>query len=210
MRKLLSWVGVIALLLGLAAMLAGRERVRGVCEQVGICQPRDMLGAMLAAVQREQKLVVLTARLVQPVTSARETTVGPVVVATTRSTAILPATVSYSLELSQLKAENFTWDAQTQKLIVRRPPVVVGEPAVQWERALHYNDGSFVTMLTDVEARLKQDNAERAPGQFRQQAKAADLMLMADDAADAALHTLLVLPLKAAGFDRAEVEVVRP
>ena len=79
---------------------------------------------MLVSVQRQQKLLVLTARLVQPVTSERETTLGPITVATTRQTAILPATVTYVVDLSKLKAADLQWNPEAQLLLLGRASVL--------------------------------------------------------------------------------------
>ena len=90
---------------------------------------------MLVSVQKQSRLVVLTARLVAPVTSARDTTLGPLTVATTRQTAILPARVDYWVDLSQLSQSALSFDADSETLTVKRPRVEAGPPQIEWDKA---------------------------------------------------------------------------
>lgn len=207
MKTVLAIVGGVLLTLAIGLGLAGPERRQALCQQVGFCQPADLVGAMLASVQRQRKLLVLEARLVVPVTSARETTLGPLTVATTRQTAILPGTVAYTLDLARLSASDLRWDEATETLTVIRPPVRVEEPAILWQQAQVYGDDNWVAAMTDVSERLRQDNEAKAPARFRAQANAPDLVALADDAADRALATTFSMPLVAAGFGNARVVV---
>lgn len=209
LRTLLSWIGVLALVGAALGFAAGADRRREACVAVGLCKQPDFMGAMLVSVQRQQKLLVLTARLVVPVTSARETTLGPVTVATTKQTAILPATVNYVIDLAAMKAADLAWDAAAQTLTVQRPAVVPMAPAIEWQKAQIYQDGGWATALTGVSDTLRRDNQEKAPGLFLRQSKDADLLALADTAADDALETAFRMPLVAAGFADARVVVTR-
>ncbi len=207
MRKLLSWVGGLALLLALLAVVAGPDRRRLACLSVGLCKKADLLGPMLVSVQKQQKLVVLTARLVEPITSARDTTLLGQTVSTTRQTAIVPATVHYAIDLASLKQADLDFNEPTQTLKIRRPPVKVMELAIQWELAQTYQDGGLIPAITKVSDNLKRDNLEKAPGKFRAQAANPELMALSDKAANDALETAFRMPLIAAGFENAKVVV---
>ena len=209
MKRFLSVVGAAAILLALIGWAAGPDRRREACIAAGLCEQPDFLGAMLVSAQRQQKLLVLTARLVQPVTSERATTLGPITVATTRQTAILPATVTYVVDLSKLKAADLQWNPEAQLLSVRRPPVEPMPASIEWANAQTFQDNGWQTVLTDVSANLKRDNEAKAPGQFAAQARARDLIAMADHAADQALETTFRMPLVAAGYADAKVAVSR-
>ena len=209
LRRILAWVGVLALVLAALALAAGPQRRYEACRSIGLCKDRDFLGAMLVSVRKQNRLVVLTARLVAPVTSARDTTMGPVTVMTTRQTAILPARVDYSLDLSTLQQSDLTWDGDSNTLTVRRPPVEAGPPQIEWEAAQIYSDGNLATALTDVRSNLEQDNRQKAPGLFKAQAASAELMQMADNSADEALATLFRAPLVAAGHANPKVVISR-
>ena len=209
LRKILSWIGVLALVGAALGFAAGADRRREACVAVGLCKQTDFMGAMLVSVQRQQKLLVLTARLVVPVTSARETTLGPMTLATTKQTAILPATVNYVVDLAAMRAGDLVWDGGAQTLTVRRPAVVAMAPAIEWQKAQIYQDGGWATALTGVSDGLRKDNLEKAPGLFLRQSKDADLLALADTAADAALETAFRMPLVAAGFVDARVIVTR-
>lgn len=205
-----AWVGGAALMLGIAILAAGPERRTAACVAIGLCPaPADLVG-MLAAVRQEQALLVMTARLVEPVTSTRDTTLGPLTLATTRQTSILPATVSYRLELSRLADGDVSWDAGARRLTVRRPPVSIGEPTIHWDRAQTYTDEGWVAAATGVRDRLREDNQKKAPAEFRAMARQPELLAMADEAADRALKATFRVPLAAAGFADATVEIVRP
>ena len=209
LRKFLAWVGLLAIVLTTLGFAAGADRRREACVAVGLCKQPDFMGAMLVSVQRQQKLLVLTARLVVPVTSARETTFGPMTVATTKQTAILPATVNYVVDLAAMQAADLVWDAESEILTVRRPKVVPMAPAIEWQKAQIYQDGGWATALTGVSDTLRRDNQAKAPGLFLKQSKDADLLALADTAADAALETAFRMPLVAAGFQDARVVVTR-
>jgi len=177
--------------------------------QLGLCKQADFMGAMLVSVQRQQKLLVLTARLVAPVTSARDTTLGPMTLATTRQTAILPATVNYVVDLSAMRAADLRWDPATQMLSVKRPPVTPMEPAIQWEHAQTYEDNNLVSVLTSVSDNLRQDNQQKAPAEFTRQSRAPELMQLANEAADDALEATFRMALVATGYRNAAVVVTR-
>jgi hypothetical protein len=142
-----------------------------------------------------------------PVSSARDTTIGPITVATTRQTAILPATVNYVVDLSQLKAGDLEWNEAARTLHVRRPPVQALPATIDWAQAQTYADDGWATVLTDVGANLKRDNEAKAPAKFAAQARGKDLVAMADTAANSALETTFRMPLVAAGFPDAKVIV---
>lgn len=208
-KTLLAWLGAATLLGGLAALAAGPERRAAACVAVGLCQAQPDLQGMLAAIRQEQALLVMTARLVEPITSARETTLGPITVATTRQTAILPATVSYRLELAAIGEGDVKWDETARVLTVWRPAVAIGEPAIHWDKAQTYSDEGWATVTTGVLERLREDNQKKAPAEFRALARQPELLAMANEAADRALEATYRIPLAAAGFPDAKV-VVRP
>ncbi|TPE59246.1 DUF4230 domain-containing protein [Sandaracinobacter neustonicus] len=209
MKRLLSIIGALALIGVALGLAAGPERRQQACISIGLCERPDFLGAMLVSVQKQQKLLVLTARLVLPVSSARDTTFGSITVATTRQTAILPATVNYVVDLSALKSSDLNWDRETETLRVQRPPVRPMPASIDWGQAQTFEDSGWQTALTGVSANLKRDNEQKAPGQFAAQAGAKDLLAMADHAADQALETSFRMPLVAAGFTDAKVIVSR-
>lgn len=209
LSKILSVVGVIALIALVAGLAAGPDRRRQACIATGLCNSQDFLGAMLVSVQRQQKHIVLSARLVAPITAGRDTTLGPVTIATTRATAIVPATVHYAVDFSQLAETDLNWDAATRTLTVRRPPVITMPPAIEWDKAQLYSDKGLIPAVTDIRQRLQQDQRDKAPGIFRAQAASEDLLRIANDAADDALQSLFLMPLLAIGHDNPTVRVIR-
>lgn len=209
MRRLLAFIGLLALVALALGFAAGPDRRRAACERVGLCEQRDLMGAMLTSVQRQQKLIVLTARLLVPITSERATTLGPMTVATTRQTAILPATVNYVVDLSIMQERDLRWNPDSETLTVKRPPVVPEDPAIQWEKKLVYEDNNLVSVLTSVSDNLRKDNEEKAPAEFRRQSRSPELLKLADTAADEALAATLRMALVAGGYGGAQVVVTR-
>jgi hypothetical protein len=213
LKNLMAGAGGLAVLGVVAAAAAGPERLGNACVSVGFCKAEDVTGALLAAVQKQNRLTIFAARLVEAVTSTREVRllpggIGPVV-ETVRLTSIVPAEVTYSVDLSGLTAADLGWDAATSTLTVRRPPVQVGAPSVRWDKAQHYSDGSFIADLNKADAGLLADNQRSAPKSFQRLATAPDLIVMADRAADEALATSLRLPLVAVGYANAKVVVLK-
>lgn len=209
MKRIFTFIGISTLVAAALLLAAGPDRRRQACIATGLCQEQDFLGAMLVSVQRQQKHIVLSARLVAPITAARDTTLGPLTVGTTRATAIIPATVHYAVDFSQIAADDLDWKAGSQTLTVRRPPVVAMEPAIEWDKAQIYSDKGLIPAMTDISQRLAADQRSKAPGVFRAQAAGPDLAKLANDAADDALESLFLMPLLAAGHDQAKVIITR-
>ena len=162
---------------------------------------------MLEAIRREQSLLVLTARLVAPVSSTRQTLVAGLVVDTDRQASIVPATVSYRLDLAALGPEDLAWDPGARLLTVRRPPLSIGQPTIHWDEAETFSREGWLPLNDSIALRLQQDNLAKAPALFQAQARAPALLAQAREAADAALAATLRLPLAAAGFPDARVVV---
>lgn len=210
LKSLLAGIGAVALAGGALMLAAGPERTRKACAAIGLCTRPDMVATMLAAVKREQALLVLSARLVAPISAARHTTLSGLVIDTDRQTSILPATVGYYLDLGAIGAGDLNWNPDRRELVVRRPTLRVGDPAIRWNEAETYTSKGWLPFNDDVALRLQQDNAGRAPDLFRQQARAPTLMALAEEAADAMLAATFRLPLAAAGYPDARVIVARP
>lgn len=119
--------------------------------------------------------------------------------ATTRQTSILPATVTYRLELSRLGDRDVSRDAGARRPTDRRPPVSIGDPTVHWDRAQTCTDEGCVAAATGVRDRLREDNQTKAPAEFRAMARQPELLAMADEAADRVLKATFREPLAAGG-----------
>lgn len=208
-KGFLTVLGAVALLGTLILVAVGSDRRKTLCASAGLCDDPDFVAAMVESVRREQKFVIFSARLVVPVTSERATTLALVTVATTRQTAILPGSVNYSLDLSGLSANDLKWEPDARTLTIFRPPVLIEEPTIQWDKAQKYAETGWQTVLTSVSENLQRDNEKQAPKLFRKQAEDPELKRMADAAADHALTAVFSMPLHAAGFPDAKVVVKR-
>lgn len=212
MRKFLAILGVVALVLALVAAgwLAGssaESRMR-LCARIGICQqPAEVVGTALVSVQRQQQLVVFSARLVTALTAVDRRSILGVPVAEARKTLIVPATVRYALDLASMKPADLSFDTATSTLTVKRPPLLILGPEIDIAQSQEYVDGKLLLALTDSEADLDRINREQATGTFLAQAKQPDLMKMAADSANDALQRSFLIPLRAAGMSDIKVVI---
>jgi hypothetical protein len=185
----LGWV-VAALALALAAW-AWWPAPRG-----------DVLGATLTAFERQNRLVVFTARLSPVVSADSESLLGMLKV---KQVAVIPALVDYSLDLSAVGRDRLTWDAAARRLAVRLPPVVAGEPDLDESRAQYLREGVWIDRTT--QDRLTRANTEAAARAARAEAANPLLTGMARDAAREAIRRNLAIPLQVAGFGDVTVDV---
>jgi hypothetical protein len=215
MRRLLAAIGSVLLLLGVVAALflwrASAAQRHAACVAVGICSdPAEVLATTLLSVQREQQLVVFSARLLTALTAVDERSVLGVRVGTARKTLLVPATMRYALDLHALRPADLLWDAGRRTLTVRRPALHILGPEIELDRAREFVDGRLMLALTGSERELDRINREQARARLLAEARQPELLRLAEDAADAALGRTFALPLAAAGWTDVRVEVARP
>lgn len=215
MKRLLSLIGVLAL----AAMLsggiwylwAGPSGRQAACERLGLCPaPADVIGTALQSVQREQQLVVFSARLVTAVTARSERTLlgRPVIAA--QKTLIVPGTVRYAVDLQQLGEDDLRWDGAVETLYISRPPMRLLGPEIELTRAMEYADGTWAIAMTGGAAALDKSNRDAATRRLIEEARQPALVALAQQAADDALTRTFALPLHAAGFADVKVAIAPP
>ena len=73
----------------------------------------------------------------------------------------VPATVSYFVDMSRLRPEHVSFDKETQTVRVKLPPLMIGDPAFQPERARAAN-GGLLTLNADVVQDLNRVNYRSA------------------------------------------------
>lgn len=202
-------VAALALLAGLVlAVPALRERIAAPFSQ----RSATVVETTLQAVRREQKLLVFAAFVTADVTSTVQKTFLDMAVPGTSvtKTLIVPGLVRYAVDLSTLGDKDLAWDAPTQTLRVRLPPVVPLEPALRLDRMRAYGDKGLLVPMTDAEAIADDLNRAGIASDILAQARTPELMRLAEDAAAEALRNSFLLPLRAAGLEGVSVEVVRP
>jgi hypothetical protein len=158
-------------------------------------QRRDQtLGAMVVAFQEQNSLSVFRAQVPVFVTNRSDGWIFDV-----EQSGVIPATVEYRLDLSQVTQDNFQWDRNNQVMTVTIPPLVIAQPVLDIPRARLVNRGIFVTGNTAMD--LFRKNAAVAVRQARAEANNEQMMQLAREAARKAMIQNTSIPLRAAGFD---------
>lgn len=162
----------------------------------------DPVASLVASVQRQNSLTVFRAQVATVTTSRESRLLG---LAPVEQVAVIPATVEYRLDLSQLSPRDFAWDPEAQRARVTLPPIAVQPPNLDEARARYLRSGVLVSART--QEALSRDNSVQATREAARLARDPELMRLAREAAVAAMARTIALPLRAAGFDRASVEV---
>ncbi len=201
----LSWLG-IGLLLGLGIAAGGARLLpdRWPAWLGGREDPFTVALSSLVAVQRQSKLVVLTARFSSVITS-RQQRLGGLLSAS--KTLIIPGIVRYEVNLAALDRSRLLWDRPSATLTIFAPRPVVAGPEVQLAQAREYRDGTLLMALTNAEEALDAANRAAVGADMLAQARAPVLAGMADEAARDAIQRFFLLPLHASGNTQAKVKV---
>jgi len=166
--------------------------------------PVDPVGTTVAALSKQNRLNVFSAQVVTSIT-AREERLGGLVSAQT--TAIIPATVHYQIDMAKIGADDLRWNAETRTMDVTLPPVEITDPQQHPERAQRYSNGALLRSVTDVGDRLTTATFRGADAQFRREAQSPQLMRLAEAAAKEAVARNIGAPLQAAGLGQVTVNV---
>lgn len=193
-------IAVPAVLLGLVlgALLVGSLRVGDWFEGP---DPETIAAASLQSMREQARLTTMAGRYVAVVTSTQRR-FG----LSAEKTLIMPGLVRYEVDLAKLDQGDVAWDAATETLSVRLPPLEVSGPQIDFESVREYQDGRVLMALTDVEQTLDQANRRRGQQELIRQARQPMPMRLARDAAKKAVARSFAMPLRAAGIE-ANVEV---
>src|SRR3546814_16995351 len=85
---------------------------------------------------------------------------------------IMPGMVRYEVDLGKLTQRDVTWDAASNTLGVRLPPVEADQPQIDLAPIRHYGSGGVLMPLTPAEADLAADNRQEGQPALRPQARA--------------------------------------
>lgn len=158
--------------------------------------------AMLAGFERTNQLVVLVAQVVPVVTNKDPGFIG---MFDSEQTAIIPASVSYSVNMARLEPEAVVWNETERRMTITIPPVMIQSPNLQEQQARYYRDGLWVTGAS-VE-RLFKANSAAALKQARSLARNESLVAIARASAREAVERNARAYLSGAGLQDAVVTV---
>ncbi len=162
---------------------------------------KRVLAAAVESLRAENKLLVYSYRGFAAVSVERD----GLLVLNGRQDLIVPATVSYYVDLSALTLDMLAYDERTRVVTVMLPPLVMGEVSFQPEAALSRSEGllTFSQAQVDEFSRINYANARRA---FIKQAQGATLIKAAEEQAKDNIARQFKMPLRIAG--RPDVRVV--
>jgi hypothetical protein len=158
--------------------------------------PTTITAASLQGLREQNKLSAFAARFVAVVTST-QTRFG----LSAKKTLIMPGSVQYQVDMSQLQAKDVRWDANTKTLAVTLPPVQVSAPEIDMQAIREYDSGGILMALTDTESNLDAANRAAAQGELAKQAQESVTMKLAQDATRRAVSSTFAMPLRAAGLE---------
>lgn len=116
----------------------------------------------------------------------------------------VPATVSYFVDMSRLRPEHVSFDKATQTVHVKLPPLMIGDPAFQPERARAAN-GGLLTLNADVVQDLNRVNYRSARRAFVAQAQQRQFVDLARDRARKNVEAYFEIPLRVVGSPNIKV-----
>lgn len=112
---------------------------------------------------------------------------------------IVPATVSFGVDLSQLSMDDVTYDEAARLVTVRLPPLTMSDVAFELEAARTVNGGLLSFSQGQVD-QLSRGNYVAARRAFIKQVQGAELVGLAKAAAKKRVQTYFEMPLRAAGL----------
>ena len=118
---------------------------------------------------------------------------------------IVPATVSYFVDLSKLTAEHVVFDEASRLVTISLPPLVMGDVAFEPEGARIMN-GGLLTFDQDQVEELSKLNYASARKAIVKQAQGQTIVEAAERGATANIQSALRLPLRIVG--RPDIAVV--
>lgn len=162
----------------------------------------DAVGSMITGFRQQNSLTVFSAQVATVTNRTEKRAFG---LLSSRQTAIIPATVEYRLDQGQLTPDRFRWNAEAQTMALTLPALTITRPNLDASRAQYYRGG--VPMGGEMRDAMARVSARDAARDAVRQASAGPIQKLARDAAREAMTQNLLLPLRAAGFDRATVTV---
>jgi hypothetical protein len=192
------WIVVLLLVVALAWLA---------WEKWGPQEDGDIVATSMLAFERQNALTVFSSRFDVVAESVSTPAVGPfdVEALQSRQAMIVPATVEYRLDLSEMDRGDFTWDEASQTLSVTLPDLELSPPNLNEAEARYFTDGLYVSR--DASVSLSRNNSRQAQDRANDFARNAEVMGLARSAARDAVRQNLAIPLQVAGFGEVDVQV---
>ena len=167
----------------------------------------DVITSAMIAFERQNSLTVFSSRFEVVAESTSTPAVGPfdVELLETRQAMLVPATVEYRLDLSDITRENFRWSDDEQVLDVTIPTLRISRPNLDEARARIFTEGVFVSRTASTA--LSRSNSKAAERNAIAFAQNPEVLALARAAAKDAITQNLAIPLQVAGYGNVRVNV---
>ncbi|MXO75823.1 DUF4230 domain-containing protein [Altererythrobacter aerius] len=165
----------------------------------------DPVGSAMLAFEKQNSLNVFSSRFEIVAESVNSHGVLGIDVLSSRQATIIPATVTYRLDLGSMDSDAFAWDPASQTLDVVLPPLRISRPNLDEARSRVFTEGTWVT--AGAQRELSRNNSLQAERRAAAFAKNPEVLALARDAAKGAVRQNLAIPLQVAGYENARVRV---
>ena len=165
----------------------------------------DPVGSAMLAFEKQNSLNVFSSRFEIVAESENAQGVLGIDILKSRQATIIPATVTYRLDLGNMDRDAFAWDATGQTLDVVLPPLRISRPNLDEAQARVFTEGNWVT--ANAQRSLSRNNSLQAERKAAEFAKNPQVLGLARNAAKEAVRQNLAIPLQVAGYENAKVSV---
>jgi len=167
----------------------------------------DVISSAMIAFERQNSLTVFSSRFEVVAESTSTPSVGPfdVDILKSRQAMLVPATVEYRLNLSDMTRANFRWSENEQVLDVTIPKLQISRPNLDEARARVFTEGMFVSRTASTA--LSRSNSQAAERNAITFAQNPEVLNLARGAAKDAIRQNLAIPLQVAGYGDVRVNV---
>lgn len=165
----------------------------------------DPVASAMLAFEKQNSLTVFSSRFEVVAESVDRRGVLGVDLLESRQAAVIPATVEYRLDLSQMDRDRFQWDDGSDTLTVILPQLKISRPNLDEGSQATFTEGAYVSR--DASSDLARNNSQQAERKAAQFAKNPQVLAMARNAAKEAVRQNLAIPLQVAGYEDISVNV---
>ena len=165
----------------------------------------DPVGSAMLAFEKQNSLTVFSSRFEVVAESVDTRGIAGIDILKSRQAAIIPATVEYRLDLSQVDRDRFEWDDASDTLTVVLPVLKISRPNLDEAEQRVFTEGNWVTR--DASSDLARNNSQQAERKAAAFAKNPEILALARQAAKDAVRQNLAIPLQVAGYGDVTVEV---
>ena len=165
----------------------------------------DPVGSAMLAFEKQNSLTVFSSRFEVVAESVDTRGIAGIDILKSRQAAIIPATVEYRLDLSQMDRDRFLWNEESETMTVVVPVLKISRPNLDEAEQRVFTEGNWVTR--DASTDLARNNSQQAERKAAAFAKNPEILAMARQAAKEAVRQNLAIPLQIAGYGDVTVNV---